>query len=878
MMLRKSKLHILLIFIAFLIELGLKIDPPTFAQQSGSEMEIIHGASIPGYTADAFSPSGNAYLYVDTLANYGVNTISLVVNWYQDEMDSTLITRDARLTVRDDDLKALIKYIHAQELDVMLKPHLEIRAGGWRGEIEPSDDTAWFESYADFQAYYAALAQETGVELFCIGTEQESMTTPGRIDGWDLVIDRVREVYTGAVTYSGTVGEIDNVKRPRIPTEFWDKLNYAAITIYLRLSDDPTPTLQTLNDQWQGWVLTDVIRPWQATHGKPVIFGEIGYRSVSATAMSPWLTWGHNFFWDPATMPEPVQGEMAYDGVGQANAYQAFLENTASEAWFAGAFLWQFDPYSHCQVVRGGEGDIGYSVIGKPAGQVISHFWNGEAVPVFEANIHQLMIDAFDYENPESAAQAWQVRTTGTVSYQVGGDERGGLTILSSVPYDVHSYMQMVYTPCTGLQDWSAGQAVGFSIKLEDDYEDIYGGEVTLALVDGGEEQPEVWEYSQWVESNGEWQNLCIPLQSDPSLTSSWEGVFTVNDYRRDPQAPTNLRFETNVVWQVWLTIKTTNDDAQKGYTDLEATVADLQILDSLPPDCLPTAVGNGGSLFDDETHEVMVDAFAYTSLEEASEAWRINASGPVSFQVTDSVSPDGLRVVTSLPRAASRYMQIMKTLDTELQNWAGAEAVQFRVKLEEAYQNSYGGEVTIGLMDGSEEQPEVWEYSQWVESGKWQNLCIPLRGDPALLSSWNGAFAVNEYRRDPNNVTDLTFDLTHLREVWLTFQTTQEDAGWNRTDLTATVADLAILDYVPEECWAAVTGISGSSIYSQPDPGLARFDYINRNERVRVLGTNADRTWYHVRHFRAGEGWIPAGELNIYLDAAELPIHEGGH
>ena len=47
-------------------------------------------------------------------------------------------------------------------MEVMLKPHVDVIDGTFRGEIEPADRAAWFASYGSMIDHYADLAERGG--------------------------------------------------------------------------------------------------------------------------------------------------------------------------------------------------------------------------------------------------------------------------------------------------------------------------------------------------------------------------------------------------------------------------------------------------------------------------------------------------------------------------------------------------------------------------------------------------------------------------------------------------------------------------------------------------------------------------------------------
>ncbi len=77
-----------------------------------------------------------------------------------------------------------------------------------------------------------------------------------------------------------------------MPASFWEPFDYAGTTVYydiqnLEQSDSPAPEADLLAASWlenparheEQRRLLDSFRQWQAAHGKPIIFSEIGYRS-----------------------------------------------------------------------------------------------------------------------------------------------------------------------------------------------------------------------------------------------------------------------------------------------------------------------------------------------------------------------------------------------------------------------------------------------------------------------------------------------------------------------------------------------------------------------------------------------------------------------
>jgi len=101
--------------------------------------------------------------------------------------------------------------------------------------------------------------------------------------------------------------------------------------------------------------MLDAYRNWQAGHGKPVLFAEIGYRSLAGGNTAP-----YDFSLAGAADPQE-----------QANCYEAAFTVFTKEAWLKGVFWWAWPT-----TPAPGPGDTDYTPRGKPAETVLTA-WNG---------------------------------------------------------------------------------------------------------------------------------------------------------------------------------------------------------------------------------------------------------------------------------------------------------------------------------------------------------------------------------------------------------------------------------------------------------------------------------------------------------------------
>ncbi len=272
---------------------------------------------------------GGAKTSQDALAAAGFNWAGVLVTQYMATSTSNTIGPISS-TPSDADVIAAIAEFHAKGVKVMLKPHVDVSDGTWRGAIHPTDVNAWFASFTTFITHYAQLAQANGVEMLCFGTEYLTMSGSANQTAWNNVIAAIRSAgYTGKLAYAANATSgTDEFKS----VSFWDnpQLDVIGLDAYFPLTDHADPTLTQLVSAWSSnrWgenIVSDVLNFAAAHPEKPVIFTEIGYRSAAGANMAPW---------DYSTTSAVDQQE-------QANCYEAMFEVWSQHtSVMKGNFFW----------------------------------------------------------------------------------------------------------------------------------------------------------------------------------------------------------------------------------------------------------------------------------------------------------------------------------------------------------------------------------------------------------------------------------------------------------------------------------------------------------------------------------------------------------
>ena len=321
-----------------------------------AQMEKQKGISYATWWSGNYS-TPDADLALARLADTGANWVSIIVTQYQDNVNSTAIA-PTEGTPTDADVIHAINEAHDLGLKVMLKPHVDLwdDPAHWRGEIGPGFNATqwntWFASYRTFINHYADLAAAHDVEQFSVGVELSG--TEGQASHWRTTIAGVRARYDGPLTYAA------NHSGDETSLTWWDALDLIGVDAYYPLASTNNPTAGQLADAWEPVVATlaDLSAEWD----KPIIFTEVGYRSIDGAGQHPW-DW-------------QISG--AVDLAEQALLYEALLTAVYNEPWFAGAYWWNWDvdPY------QGGPCGVGYEIYDKPAENVLRGWYGAPPRPI----------------------------------------------------------------------------------------------------------------------------------------------------------------------------------------------------------------------------------------------------------------------------------------------------------------------------------------------------------------------------------------------------------------------------------------------------------------------------------------------------------------
>lgn len=271
----------------------------------------------------------------------GINTVVLALGAEQDTPQSIKIDYKGEHMVSDEELDYIIGIIKDKNLDVILKPTVNVKNGTWRAYIDFFDKDVpgeakwsdWFKSYEEYILYYSELAKKYDCLMFVVGCEM--VMAERRENEWRKLINNVKKIYNGNVTYNTDKYQEDTVS-------WWDAVDVISSSGYYPIDD------------WDRQLMR--IEGVVKKYNKPFLFMETGCMSRKGSALIPNK-------WD-------IIGKV--DLYEQERYYKVMLEKIKKQQWINGIVFWDWPStlYDESDVSINGD----YCVYGKPAESVIKSF------------------------------------------------------------------------------------------------------------------------------------------------------------------------------------------------------------------------------------------------------------------------------------------------------------------------------------------------------------------------------------------------------------------------------------------------------------------------------------------------------------------------
>eukprot|EP00039_Didymoeca_costata_P006700 m.92517 g.92517 ORF g.92517 m.92517 type:complete len:796 (+) comp13355_c0_seq3:75-2462(+) len=342
--------------------------------------------------------SAGANKSLEDLHATGANFLRLIVNWFFDNQSSVAVYPASNQShLRSDTPDEILSILaHARSLGMgchmapYIDPNFDILSncrGPSCGRIpgtppktgrgnacqtcSAAEWTAFFKSYGDYIIKHAKIAEQAKCEYLSVGSElsgpfqQEAhfRALIAEVSITDIVeiifmVGQVRKVYSGKVTIAINSGQ---AKPGAIA--FLDALDLVGVEGYYKLPVSRYPSLEELQNGWTP--IVKALEAYHESHGKPIMFTEVGYQTRTGTYNSPAST----------NASDPFDGSVgsmfSFNATAQAISYEALLSSLYPKPWFIGVnwWLWRADP------TAGGVCDYTFTPQGKPETLSVMKKW-----------------------------------------------------------------------------------------------------------------------------------------------------------------------------------------------------------------------------------------------------------------------------------------------------------------------------------------------------------------------------------------------------------------------------------------------------------------------------------------------------------------------
>ncbi len=267
-----------------------------------------------------------------------INTVVLDVVAWQKNTQSTEIDYEGKMTVSDWEIINMIDYAHKKGVRVILKPVVNLLDGTNSSYINFFDNDVpfepswkdWFKSYTKFILHMAEIARETGCSILSVGSELSQ--SEHRQSQWRELIESVRGIYSGFVTYNAGKYQEDNIT-------WWDAVDVISSSGFYAI-EDLSVQLNRINKS-------------VSVYEKPFMFLEAGCPSRAGASGNPNKS--------ESTAPVSVREQTEY--------YKNLIGLTKNLSWFYGFGLWNWPTKLYSKTMA--QYDDGYCVYGKEAQEIV---------------------------------------------------------------------------------------------------------------------------------------------------------------------------------------------------------------------------------------------------------------------------------------------------------------------------------------------------------------------------------------------------------------------------------------------------------------------------------------------------------------------------
>ncbi len=282
---------------------------------------------LTGYGRYSYSQE-SVEQYIEYLQDINANSASLLITCFTDNSSSSNVFCSEYDTPTISEIEYASQKIQNAGLLLNLRIYIDLQSKEWRCHWNPKDKEKAFMALENVLFKYVTLAEKVKAESIIIGAEYCHLTEPKYTKYWTGLIEKIRTVYKGKISYGANwnIPYKSKFSSEYEQIQFWDSLDWIGIDYYWPLNKRYSPTTKNLHFHHQNNLV--LIEDFAQKKKKNVLITEVGFPIEDGGSYNP-------FDW---TLKGPINPEEHFEN------HKAFLEEYKKRNNIYGAFFWHLNP------------------------------------------------------------------------------------------------------------------------------------------------------------------------------------------------------------------------------------------------------------------------------------------------------------------------------------------------------------------------------------------------------------------------------------------------------------------------------------------------------------------------------------------------------
>lgn len=322
-------------------------------------IETYHLESGVNITKISTQDKSNALSYtekasLDTLVAQGYSGININIGYLQDNKFSGIISTEPEINLEY--VKALIDYAESKNLKVYLRALINNRDGSFRKEIAPENPDEWFSQYSQILRKISNIPVKKKYDIY-LGSELDELLLSHPKKFEELIKKLRTDGFNGKIIQSIIFNYDADTSKINVLNNL--PIDIIGIDFYVSMMHKETSEKKRYYEP--KYYITKIFD----TSKKPVMFTELGYRSIEKGNINPWNYRNNDLSTDYSVQKRCFE-----------NFFKALLCKDFKNEKNLGIYFWITDNKSYDEdiLLTKDSRQSGYSFFNKPAEDVVRKF------------------------------------------------------------------------------------------------------------------------------------------------------------------------------------------------------------------------------------------------------------------------------------------------------------------------------------------------------------------------------------------------------------------------------------------------------------------------------------------------------------------------